>query len=98
MLADPDVAAARQAYIAAGVPAEAIVEADKVAAAMDALRAGKRVITPRYDLAAQLDAVDIVADVTPSPASGAETAFACINHGKDIVMVNIEADVTVGRS
>ena len=97
VLADPDVAAARQAYIAAGVPADAIVEADKIAPAMDALAAGKRVITPRYDLAAQLDAVDIVADVTPSPASGAETAFACINHGKDVVMVNIEADVTVGR-
>jgi predicted homoserine dehydrogenase-like protein len=41
--------------------------------------------------------VDIVCDVTPSPATGAETAYACIQHGKDVVMVNIEADVTVGR-
>jgi predicted homoserine dehydrogenase-like protein len=41
--------------------------------------------------------VDIVADVTPSPATGAETAWACIEHGKDVVLVNIEADVTVGR-
>jgi predicted homoserine dehydrogenase-like protein len=41
--------------------------------------------------------VDIVADVTPSPAIGAETAYACIRHGKDVVMVNIEADVTVGH-
>ena len=32
VLADPDVAAARQAYIATGVPAEAIVEADSAAA------------------------------------------------------------------
>ena len=61
------------------------------------MRSGKRVITGDYRLAAQLDAVDIVADVTPSPAIGAETAFACIEHGKDVVMVNIEADVTVGR-
>ena len=108
ILADPDVAAARQAFIASGVPADAIVEADRPGAAMDALRAGKRVITPRYDLAAQLPpslggggkvgaGVDIVADVTPSPASGAETAHACIRNGKDVVMVNIEADVTVGR-
>jgi predicted homoserine dehydrogenase-like protein len=55
------------------------------------------VITGSYTLAAQLEAVDIVADVTPSPAIGAETAYACIKNGKDIVMVNIEADVTVGR-
>jgi predicted homoserine dehydrogenase-like protein len=36
-------------------------------------------------------------DVTPSPGSGAETAAACIQNGKDVVLVNIEADVTVGR-
>jgi predicted homoserine dehydrogenase-like protein len=55
------------------------------------------VVTGSYRLAAQLEAVDIVTDVTPSPASGAETAYACIQHGKDVVLVNIEADVTVGR-
>jgi predicted homoserine dehydrogenase-like protein len=36
-------------------------------------------------------------DVTPSPAVGVETAYSCIQNGKDIVMVIIEADVTVGR-
>jgi predicted homoserine dehydrogenase-like protein len=60
------------------------------------LRAGKKVITGSYQLAAQLEDVDIVADITPSPAIGAETALSCITHGKDVVMVNIEADVTVG--
>lgn len=97
VLADPNLEAARQAFVDSGVPAEAIVAAEKPGSAMDALRAGKRVITQSYGLAAQLDKVDIVADVTPFPASGAETAFACIQHGKDVVMVNIEADVTVGR-
>jgi predicted homoserine dehydrogenase-like protein len=97
VLADSNVALARGAFVASGVAAGDIVEASTPSAAMDALRKGKRVITGRYDLAAQLDAVDIVADVTPSPATGAETAYACIQHGKPIVMVNIEADVTVGR-
>jgi predicted homoserine dehydrogenase-like protein len=97
VLADADVAAARAAFEATGVPAAALVEANAPGAAMDALRAGKRVVTGDYTLAAQLEAVDIVADVTPSPATGAETAYACIRHGKDMVMVNIEADVTVGR-
>ena len=97
VLADPDLEAARQAFTAVGWSAEDIVETDLVNVAEDALRAGKRIVTPSYALAALLDSVDIVADITPSPASGAETAYACIQNGKDIVLVNIEADVTVGR-
>jgi predicted homoserine dehydrogenase-like protein len=97
VLADADVEAARQAFIDSGVTSDRIVEADNPAEAMDALRAGKRVISGSYQLAAQLEAVDIVAEVTSSPAVGAETAWSCIQYGKDVVMVNIEADVTVGR-
>jgi predicted homoserine dehydrogenase-like protein len=73
------------------------MEATAVGPAADALAKGKRVITGAYDLAAQLDGVDIVTDVTFSPATGAETAAACINYGKDVVLINIEADVTVGH-
>ena len=97
VLADADTGRAWEALIAAGVEREHIVEASTPGPAMDALRAGRRVVSGTHALAAQLEAVDIVADVTPSPAIGAETAYACIQHGKDIVMVNIEADVTVGR-
>ena len=97
VLADTDLEAARQAFTAVGWSAEDIVETDAADVAEDALRAGKKVVTASYALAAQLDSVDIVADITPSPASGAETAYACIQNGKDIVLVNIEADVTVGR-
>jgi predicted homoserine dehydrogenase-like protein len=97
LIADHNLAAARRSFIDAGIPSDQIVEAYRPGPAMDALRQGKRIITPSYELAAQLDAVDIAADITPSPAIGAETAHACIRNGKDIVMVNIEADVTVGR-
>jgi predicted homoserine dehydrogenase-like protein len=97
VLADTDTRAARQVFIDTGVQPDNIVEANAPGPAMDALRAGKRVVTGSYALAAQLEDVDIVADATPSPAIGAETAHACIQHGKDVVMVNIEADVTVGR-
>jgi len=97
VLADSDTAAAWHAFVAAGVPREAMVETDQLGAASDALRAGRRVVTGDYRLAAQLEDVDIVADITPSPAIGAETAYACIQHGKTLVLVNIEADVTVGR-
>jgi predicted homoserine dehydrogenase-like protein len=97
VLADSDTEAAFRAFVATGVEPDSIVEASTPGKASDALWAGKRVITGDYTLAAQLAEIDIVADVTPSPAIGAETAHACIRHGKDVVLVNIEADVTVGR-
>jgi predicted homoserine dehydrogenase-like protein len=97
LLADEDVAAARAVLESTGVPRDAIVEADKAGAAQDALKKGRRVVTGSYTLAAQCADVDIVVDVTPSAAIGAETAWSCITHRKDVVLVNIEADVTVGR-
>lgn len=97
LLADTSTQAARDAFLLSGLSPEHIAEAHTVGRAMDALKAGQRVVTGDYRLAAQLEAVDIVADVTYSPATGAETAYACIQHGKDVVLVNIEADVTVGR-
>jgi predicted homoserine dehydrogenase-like protein len=97
LVADTDVEAARQAFLATGIPKEDIYEANTPGAAEDAIRGGKSVVTGSYTLAAQINSVDIVSDITPSPAIGAETAHSCIQHGKDIVLVNIEADVTVGR-
>jgi predicted homoserine dehydrogenase-like protein len=98
VLADVDTRAAWEAFTSTGVERDNIVEANTTGAAMDALRAGKRVVTGSYTFAAQLESVDIVTDVTPSPAIGAETAYAGIQNGKDVVLVNIEADVTVGRA
>lgn len=97
LLADEVIPAALHAFRAIGLPPDELVEADSPAKAEDALRAGKRVVTGSYSLAAQLPSIDIVVDATPSPAIGAETAYACIKHGKDVVLVNIEADVTVGH-
>jgi len=96
LLADENLSLARETFILSGVNPTNIVEANTPGSAMDALRAGNKVITGSYQLAAQIDDIDIVADITPSPAIGAETAHSCIEHGKNIVMVNIEADVTVG--
>src|SRR3990170_1608105 len=97
VLADANPRLAREAFLATGLSPQDIIEAEASGPAEDALRAGKRVVTASYALAAQLESVDIVAAVPPPPATGAETASACIQHGKDIVLVNIEADVTVGR-
>ena len=97
LIADPAIDQAKKAFIDTGIAIDQITEANSVSTAMDALKAGKKVVTKYYDLAAQLDAINLVSDATPFPASGAETAFSCIKYHKDVVMVNIEADVTVGR-
>jgi predicted homoserine dehydrogenase-like protein len=97
IIADSDVKLARQAFINTGIADHDIVETSSASAAMDLLKAEKKVVTGFYDLAAQVEAIDIISDATPFPASGAETALSGIRYHKDIVMVNIEADVTVGR-
>ena len=97
LVADSDIRAARQALIASGIDSDDIVEAESPGQAEAAIRSGRRAITGSYTLASQVEAIDIVTDVTPSAATGAETAYACIQNGKDVVLINIEADVTVGR-
>ena len=42
------------------------------------------------------DAIEIVIDATGSPAAGISHALACCEHGKHIVMVNVEADALAG--
>jgi predicted homoserine dehydrogenase-like protein len=95
-LADPDPGKASEAFRLTGVPVEMIVEASSPGTATDAIRNGKKVITADLSVLAQIEEVDVVTDVTPSPESGAEAAYQAIKHGKDVVLINIEADVTVG--
>ncbi len=97
ILADADPGEAHQMWVEAGIDPAAIAEVDAVGPAMDAWRAGKRLVTADLSLPARLEAVDIVTDVTWSPAIGAEVAYHALEHGKDVVLVNIEADVTAGR-
>jgi predicted homoserine dehydrogenase-like protein len=97
VLSDPDVGKAREVLLTCGVGRERIAETSTPGEAEDALARGKTIVTGDCTFAAQLDSVDVVTDVTPSPASGAETAHSGIKNGKDVVLVNIEADVTVGR-
>jgi predicted homoserine dehydrogenase-like protein len=98
VLADADVASARAALVATGLADNDILELNSPGLAEDALRVGKRVVTADLSLMAQLESVDIITDVTPSPAAGSEVAWTAIQNGKDVVLINIEADVTVGRA
>jgi predicted homoserine dehydrogenase-like protein len=97
LLANADVEEGISAFLATGLSREQIVEVGTAAQASDAIRSGKRAVTADPRLLAQVEEVDIVTDSTWSPAIGAEVADACIQYDKDVVLINIEADVTVGH-
>jgi len=87
--------AAIRAYTINGVPRETIVVADKVGAINDAIRASKPVVTANTQAMPELD-VDCVVEGTGVPTVGAEVAYRCIQGGKHIIMLNVEADVVIG--
>ena len=42
------------------------------------------------------DKIDVVVEATGHPAAGIKHALLCAEHGKHVVMVNVEADVLAG--
>ncbi|MDX1437718.1 MAG: SAF domain-containing protein [Anaerolineales bacterium] len=96
VIANADTAEAAEMYRLAGVPTDRIVETSHPGEANDAVRAAKFVVTEDLSLPSKVDDLDILTDVTWSPALGAQLAYSAIHNGKDVMLVNIEADVTVG--
>ncbi len=97
VLADENIAAAGKALVElGGLAPEEIVETRDEGEAETAVSSGKTVITDDSTLAGRLPSVDVITDVTPSPASGAHVALSAIEAGKDVVLINIETDVAVG--
>jgi len=87
--------AAFRAYAINGVPRETVVVTDKVAAINDAIRVGKPVVTANTQAMAELE-LDCIVEGTGVPEVGAEVAYRCIQGGKHIIMLNVEADVVIG--
>jgi len=61
-----------------------------------ALKNGTTFVTDDALAVISSDAVEIVIDATGSPAAGIRHVLACCEHGKHIVMVNVEADALAG--
>ena len=61
-----------------------------------AMEAGKIAVTNDADLILENDLIDVVIDATGVPAVGAEIGLKAMEHGKHLVMMNVEADVTIG--
>lgn len=61
-----------------------------------AIESGKTAITDNTDALIELGLIDVVIDATGVPAVGAEIGLRAMERGKHLVMMNVEADVTIG--
>ena len=96
VIADINLAHAKHAYTSSQVSAEAIQEVNSIEGINQAIRSGKPAALEDGLLLSKADLVDVVVEVTGIPDVGARMAYEAITHKKHVVMVNVEADVTVG--
>src|SRR5688572_21130258 len=89
-VADLDVEAGRDAYLAASFGRADVLCTDNAQHAADAVHAGKPVVVPDGILLADLP-LDAMADSTGVPEAGADVAARCLRAGQHVVMVNVEA-------
>ncbi|MBK1870513.1 NAD(P)H-dependent oxidoreductase [Aestuariivirga sp. YIM B02566] len=95
-IAEINIKAAERALAIAGRPAGSHVVASGKPAFDAALKQGLTAITEDAQAVCTSDAIDVVIDATGRPAVGAEIGLTAMEHGKHLVMMNVEADVTIG--
>lgn len=78
------------------IPGSQIQNTNKISEAEDALRGGKYIVTEDALLLARMEGLDAVVEATGSTEVGTQVAWNCILHGTNVVMLNVETDVTVG--
>lgn len=88
-------AAARSVEIAYG-SGERTVETSTSDQANAAMEAGKIAVTANVDSLLEAGLIDVIVDATGVPAVGAEIGLRAMERGKHLVMMNVEADVTIG--
>jgi len=71
-------------------------EVSKASDVTKAIESGKIAITNDASFVYGNDLIDVVIDATGVPAVGAEIGLHAMEHGKHLVMMNVEADVTIG--
>ncbi len=95
-IADVEVERALATFAALGVDREEVATPATAAEAEDALRAGRRVVTPDALLLPELSGLEANVEATGVPDVGAQVAYRSIMAKKPIVMLNVETDITVG--
>ena len=71
-------------------------EADAAPALDAAMESGRIAVTGDAGLVIGSGLIDVVIDATGVPAVGAEIGLRAMENGKHLVMMNVEADVTIG--
>jgi len=88
-------AAAKSVEIAYG-DADRVQEVSTADAANAAMEQGKIAVTNNVSALLEAGLIDVVVDATGVPAVGAEIGLQAMERGKHLVMMNVEADVTIG--
>ncbi|HEY3461422.1 MAG TPA: Gfo/Idh/MocA family oxidoreductase, partial [Casimicrobiaceae bacterium] len=91
-VADLSPERAREALLDTGWPTEQIAARTPG----EAIRNGTTCIDDDAMAVIRADETEIIVDATGNPAAGIAHALACCEHGKHVVMVNVEADALAG--
>ena len=95
-VADLSLDHARGAFAVSKIGDDALKVASTPQQIDEVIHGGKCAITEDAMNVIQSELVDVVVDATGIPNVGARVAYESIMHNKHIVMVNVEADVTIG--
>ena len=85
------------AVLLAGHSRADLVEASSASAVDRTIDSGRIALSTDIEAIAASGRIEVIIDATGHPNSGAEVALAAIRNGKHIIMLNVEADITVGR-
>jgi len=91
-IADLDVPRARGALERVGWPAERA----SAATFAQARRDGTTCVVDDAAALIAADGIDVIVEATGNPAAGIRHALLCFEHGRHVVMVNVEADALAG--
>ena len=92
-----DVPAARAAVALAGHAESDIASASSANDVNRAIDAGRVAITQDYLALCRAGRIDVIIDATGNPNVGTQIALEAMANRKHIVMLNVEADITIGR-
>jgi len=96
-IADIDKKRAIETFTEIGVPQKNILFSEDKEECKKALEKGIRVVTTNANIIPYLESLDAIVEATGIPKVGAGVAFSAIMQKKNIIMMNVETDVTVGH-
>ena len=86
-----------QAILMSGRGADDILAAGSASGIDAAIESGRVAVTEDYQALCSAGHIDVVIDATGNPNVGTTIALEAMRQGKHVVMLNVEADITIGR-